>query len=100
MNPSLRAGNMPRTPVDLTGQTAIVTGSNTGLGEQAAVALAAAGAHVVLACRGMDKAEAVAAAINSSCKGSAEALSLGACARANATLRWVGGPAEEVARSP
>jgi NAD(P)-dependent dehydrogenase (short-subunit alcohol dehydrogenase family) len=57
------------------------------VGEQAAVALATAGAHVVLACRGMEKAEAVAAAINSSCKGSAEALSLGTCARSPLRLR-------------
>jgi hypothetical protein len=75
MNPSLRASNMPT--VDLSGQVAVVTGSNTGIGEQTAIALATAGAHVVLACRGMEKADAVAAAINGTCKGSAEALSLG-----------------------
>jgi NAD(P)-dependent dehydrogenase (short-subunit alcohol dehydrogenase family) len=35
----------------LSGQVAVVTGSNTGIGEQTAIALATAGAHVVLARR-------------------------------------------------
>jgi NAD(P)-dependent dehydrogenase (short-subunit alcohol dehydrogenase family) len=43
---------------DLTGKTAIVTGSNTGIGEVTARELAAAGAKVILACRNLDKAEA------------------------------------------
>jgi len=41
---------------DLSGQTAVVTGANTGLGLQAAGVLAARGAHVVLASRNTDKA--------------------------------------------
>lgn len=43
---------------DLTGSTAVVTGSNSGTGKEAAKRMAAAGAHVVMACRSLDKAEA------------------------------------------
>jgi NAD(P)-dependent dehydrogenase (short-subunit alcohol dehydrogenase family) len=46
---------------DLTGRTAIVTGSNSGIGRAAASALAGAGAHVVLAVRNTAKGEAAAA---------------------------------------
>lgn len=45
---------------DLTGRTALVTGANGGLGLETARALAAAGAHVVLAAR--ERAKAAAAA--------------------------------------
>jgi NAD(P)-dependent dehydrogenase (short-subunit alcohol dehydrogenase family) len=41
---------------DLSGRTALVTGANTGLGLQTCRVLAARGAHVVLACRNLDKA--------------------------------------------
>jgi NAD(P)-dependent dehydrogenase (short-subunit alcohol dehydrogenase family) len=44
--------------VDLTGKVAVVTGASTGLGLETARALAAAGAHVVLAVRSDDKGEA------------------------------------------
>ncbi|MET0662603.1 MAG: oxidoreductase [Ilumatobacteraceae bacterium] len=42
---------------DLDGMTALVTGSNTGIGLETASALATAGADVVLACRNVGKAE-------------------------------------------
>jgi NAD(P)-dependent dehydrogenase (short-subunit alcohol dehydrogenase family) len=41
---------------DLTGKVAVVTGANSGLGLHTASALAAKGAHVVMACRNKDKA--------------------------------------------
>ncbi|AFY37737.1 Protochlorophyllide reductase [[Leptolyngbya] sp. PCC 7376] len=40
------------------GKTAIVTGSNTGLGYETALGLAKLGATVILACRNLEKAEA------------------------------------------
>ncbi len=43
---------------DQSGKTIIVTGSNTGIGFEAAKVLAARGARVLLACRSRDKAEA------------------------------------------
>jgi NAD(P)-dependent dehydrogenase (short-subunit alcohol dehydrogenase family) len=48
---------------DLSGRTAVVTGANGGLGLQTALALAGAGAHVVLAARDPAKTEAARARI-------------------------------------
>ncbi len=45
---------------DQHGRRFVVTGANSGLGEQMALALGAAGAEVVLACRNVEKARAVA----------------------------------------
>ncbi|KAM9733505.1 dehydrogenase/reductase SDR family member 13-like isoform 1-T1 [Menidia menidia] len=44
----------------LNGKTAIVTGSNTGIGKSTAMDLAKRGARVILACRNKEKAEAAA----------------------------------------
>ncbi|MGD0556899.1 MAG: oxidoreductase [Streptosporangiaceae bacterium] len=48
---------------DLNGKTAIVTGASSGIGQAAAVALAGAGARVVLAVRNIEKGKAAAAAM-------------------------------------
>ena len=45
---------------DQTGRTAVVTGANTGLGYETALALASRGARVVLAVRNLDKGKAAA----------------------------------------
>src|SRR5439155_15309137 len=47
--------------IDLTGRTAVVTGGSSGIGTETARALAAAGAHVVLAVRDVGKGEKAAA---------------------------------------
>jgi NAD(P)-dependent dehydrogenase (short-subunit alcohol dehydrogenase family) len=47
----------------LDNQTAVITGANSGIGRSAAAALAAAGAHVVLAVRDVGKGQAAAAAM-------------------------------------
>ena len=52
--------------VDLSGRLALVTGATTGLGLETARALAAAGAQVVVAARGDDKARAAMATIRES----------------------------------
>lgn len=49
---------------DLTGKIAIVTGANTGIGFETALALYEKGAHVVLACRDLNKAQQAIEKIN------------------------------------
>jgi NAD(P)-dependent dehydrogenase (short-subunit alcohol dehydrogenase family) len=51
---------------DQSDRVAVVTGANSGLGYQTALALAVAGAQVVLACRNTDKARSAVAAIQAS----------------------------------
>jgi NAD(P)-dependent dehydrogenase (short-subunit alcohol dehydrogenase family) len=60
---------------DQTGRTALITGANSGIGWEAARALAQSGAHVVMACRNPAKAvDAEAAIADASPSGSTEML--------------------------
>src|SRR6187397_3207724 len=61
------------------GRTAVVTGANGGLGLETARALAAAGAHVVMAARDQDKA----ATARASVAGSAEVVPLDLASQAS-----------------
>jgi len=54
---------------DQTGRTAVVTGANTGLGFETAAALAARGAHVVLAVRNLEKGKQATARITEATPG-------------------------------
>ncbi len=58
--PAFTTSDLP----DLSGQTVIVTGANSGIGRAGATALASAGARVVLAVRDPGKGEAAAAAMS------------------------------------
>lgn len=57
---------LPNFSIDLTGQTALVTGASAGLGQRFARVLAKAGAKVALTARRVDKLEALAAEIRAS----------------------------------
>jgi NAD(P)-dependent dehydrogenase (short-subunit alcohol dehydrogenase family) len=59
---------------DQTGRTAVITGANTGLGYETAAALAAKGAHVVLAVRNTDKGQAAADLISRRSRGASVAV--------------------------
>jgi NAD(P)-dependent dehydrogenase (short-subunit alcohol dehydrogenase family) len=59
---------------DQSGRTAVITGANTGLGYQTATALAAKGAHVVLAVRNLDKGRDAADRITAATPGASVAL--------------------------
>lgn len=78
---------------DAHGKTVVVTGANAGVGYFASEQLAAAGAHVVLACRSQERAEAAVSAIRRRVPGaSVEATPLdvadrGSVAEAAAALR-------------
>src|SRR3954467_1821866 len=59
---------------DQTGRTAVITGANPGLGYETAAALAAKGAHVVLAVRNLEKGKAASDLITTSTPGASVAL--------------------------
>ncbi|HUH68050.1 MAG TPA: SDR family NAD(P)-dependent oxidoreductase [Mycobacterium sp.] len=59
---------------DQSGRIAVVTGANTGIGFETAAALAAKGAHVVLAVRNLDKGKDAAARITRRSPGASVAL--------------------------
>ena len=59
---------------DQTDRTAVITGANTGLGYETAAALAAKGAHVVLAVRNLEKGKAAAALIGNRNPGASVAV--------------------------
>lgn len=52
-------GNKYKGKENLTGKTVIITGANTGIGKETALALASHGAKVILACRDSKKCEEV-----------------------------------------
>ena len=65
----------PKNISDNSGRTICITGANSGLGLEAARNLVGAGAHVIMACRNAEKAEAAAQSLRSG-KGSVEVRQL------------------------
>lgn len=59
---------------DQSGKVVIVTGANSGIGFEAARALAQNGATVVMACRNMEKGEVAAQKIRDELTGGIEAI--------------------------
>jgi NAD(P)-dependent dehydrogenase (short-subunit alcohol dehydrogenase family) len=66
---------LPNASQDLTGQVALVTGASAGLGQRFARVLAAAGAHVAVTARRLDRLEALVAEITAA-GGTARAFAL------------------------
>ena len=73
----MKASSMSRTRwttriiPDVSGRTICITGANSGLGLEAARNLVGAGAHVIMACRNIEKAEVAAQSVRAG-KGSVE----------------------------
>ncbi len=63
---------IPNSLNSMQGKTVVITGATNGIGKAAALALASAGARVVVVGRSLDKAQAVADAIRAGGAGSAE----------------------------
>lgn len=64
----------PRSLPNQSGKTFVVTGANAGLGYFTSEQLAGTGAHVILACRNISKADAAAAAIRARVPGASVAV--------------------------
>ncbi len=60
---------------DLTGKTVIVTGANSGIGLEATRVMVARGAHVIMACRSVERGQKAAASLEAA-KGSVEVRAL------------------------
>jgi NAD(P)-dependent dehydrogenase (short-subunit alcohol dehydrogenase family) len=59
----IQGRDSPDQTTRLDGKTVVITGCNTGLGFETAVELAARGAHLIMACRDQNRAEAAAATL-------------------------------------
>ncbi|MGU3651975.1 SDR family NAD(P)-dependent oxidoreductase [Mycolicibacterium sp. A43C] len=79
---------------DQSGRTAVITGANTGLGFETAKALAAHGAHVVLAVRDTDKGKRAAAQLTGDV--SVQELDLGSLASVRAAAAELRGAHERI----
>ena len=55
---------MVQSDVKLNGKTALITGSNTGVGYATALDFVRRGARVIMACRSLERAEAAKAKVN------------------------------------
>jgi acetoacetyl-CoA reductase len=77
---------------DQRGRTVIVTGANSGLGFETSRRLAAAGAHVVLACRNLESGRDAAARIDGSTE--VRELDTASLASVRAFAEGIGGPVD------